>query len=306
MNSIKRILVAAGDADMAGRAVARAAMLSVELHAETLELLEIRDTRLGLATPATSTLSTHVDMPALAVLAGTSLHGTRLPVQSGDLACMRSIREGRRAWAITGRAKEIGADLTVVAARRRKRMADFFAQDGVDETMHLSERPLLVVRSRPESGYARVLVATDFSGHAADAARVALLIAPGAHFTMLHACHLHEDKPAALGLAGEHIESRQIRACEQARAELGRFISGLGPRKQLIARSVHYGLPLPVIREYARRLRPDLIVIGKRGRSDAAGLLPGRVATRLAGQVPCDLLIVAAHDIDRWHDRPAA
>lgn len=52
------------------------------------------------------------------------------------------------------------------------------------------------------------------------------------------------------------------------------------------------GDPAEMILEAAGRLKPDLIVVGRRGRGRLTGLLLGSVSQKLASLSPCAVLIV--------------
>ena len=56
----------------------------------------------------------------------------------------------------------------------------------------------------------------------------------------------------------------------------------------------HSGLgdPAGYILDLARHEKPDLIVVGRRGRGQLAGLLMGSVSQKLATLAPCEVLVV--------------
>jgi nucleotide-binding universal stress UspA family protein len=188
MHRIQTILVATDYSEQARGAETRAAMLSVELKATTLEILAVQETRMGLNTPATASQSTGLDVAAIDRV----LVENRLPVSLSQsvetLQCVRSLAVGKPASAIARRADEMGADLTIVAARSKKFVPDYFTRDDNDELVRLCTRPVLLVHTDPERAYAKVLVAVDFSEESKEVARYALAVAPSAHFTFLHAC----------------------------------------------------------------------------------------------------------------------
>lgn len=53
-----------------------------------------------------------------------------------------------------------------------------------------------------------------------------------------------------------------------------------------------WGDPAEVLIEIAKRVRPDAIVIGRRGRGRLAGLLLGSVSQKVASLAPCVVIVV--------------
>lgn len=301
MDRIRKILVATDYSDDARAAKTRAAMLSVELKADLLELMTVKGTRMGLGTPAT--LSSNVEV--LSDAAPSLLAGPAASHPGPN--CVRTIRTGNPASAIVERANEMGAELTVVASRRRKFLADIFARHNSNELIRLSNRPVLLVNREPKDAYRNVLVAIDFSDESREAARMALAVAPVAHFIFLHVFRLAgEEMMLETGVPLDVIHGYRQRAREIARAKLNSFIDSLGPRRQLISRSVQHGPPSAVISLRARELKADLIAVGKHGKSRFAALLLGSVTQRLVEQGQCDLLVVNSPYVDDWDLPPAA
>jgi nucleotide-binding universal stress UspA family protein len=307
MHRIQTILVATDYSEQARRAETRAAMLSVELKASTLEILAVQETRMGLNTPATASQSSELDIGSV----DNVLVENRLPVsliQSVEtLQCIRSLVVGKPASAIARRADELDADLTIVAARSKTFVPDFFTRDHNDELVRLCARPVLLVHEDPARAYTKVLVAVDFSEESKEAARYALAMAPSAHFTFLHACLVPEEGiMRESGLNTEAMNASRMAICEKARGELNLFIAQLGPRKQLITRAIHYGQTVPVLCDYAKRMRADLVAFGRHGRSRFVERLLGSTAQRLMDRANCDLLVASTALPGGWDDRPAA
>lgn len=296
MDRIRKILVATDYSEDARRAETRAAMLSVELKSETLELMTVDCMRIDLRTPAA--LPAEIAEGESAALPGWPEDGP---------ACVRSIRAGNAPHAIVGRAKEIRAGLIVVAARGKRFFADLFRRHNNDELIRLTDRPVLLVCSEPDDAYQRVLVAIDFSEESKAAARAALAIAPSAHFTFLHVFRVpDEDMMRESGVSLDLIHGYRIRAREAARTKLNDFIDSLGPRKQLISRTIQHGLPASVIGAHARQLNADLIALGKHGKPCFVEFLLGSVTRRVLDQGWCDLLVTTAVESENADFPPAA
>ena len=70
--------------------------------------------------------------------------------------------------------------------------------------------------------------------------------------------------------------------------EATRMLAALGPR---VAGRVVDGDPKQVLVDIARTENADLLVVGSRGRTGVARLLLGSVASHVAGNAPCSVLI---------------
>ncbi|WP_420475478.1 universal stress protein [Noviherbaspirillum sp. ST9] len=298
MDRIRKILVATDYSEDARRAEMRAAMLSIELKAETLELMTVDCTKIDLRAPAAT--------PEKSVAcAGDSVALPGWP-EDGP-ACVRSIRAGSAPQAIVGRAMESRAGLIVVAARGKRFFADLFRRHNNDELIRLADRPVLLVCSEPNDAYKRVLVAIDFSEESKEAARAALAVAPSAHFTFLHVFRVpDEDMMRETGVSLDRIHGYRIRARDAARIKLNAFIDSLGPKKQLISRSIQHGVPAPVIGAQAKQLNADLIALGKHGKPRFVEFLLGSVTRRVVDQGWCDLLVTTAMEPEGIDLPPAA
>lgn len=282
VNRIRRILVATDRSEAAQCAEMRAAMLGTELNAAVHEFSPAQEAKAGRR--VATALVTVVDIRRTPAIAGRTAADT-----------------------IIMHANDMDADLTVVAARERRLLDGIFAEHGDDELVRLSHRPILLVRSDASGSYRKVLVAVDFSVEAREAARMALAIAPSAHFIFLHAFRVpHEEMMQQAGVSLEVIYGHRTQAREAARAALNSFIEGLGPRRQLISRSIQHGSPAMVINAQARQLDADLIAMGKHGRSRFVELLLGSVARSVMVQSGCDVLFASQNGQPDWDQPPAA
>jgi nucleotide-binding universal stress UspA family protein len=302
MDRVKTILVAGDDSVHAQHAKSRAAMLAAELNADTVEMMSVCDAN----AEQNPFASLQHDM-ACAVGYDVAMGNNRAAIPALFLQDVTPIQKHapgskNRPAAIAQRANRIGADLTVVAARRERLLAGLIARFRNDELIRLSNRPILLVNREPDSAYRKVLVAVDFSAESQQAARLALAVAPGAHFTFLHVFHVAEaGMMSAYGVSMDIIHAYRIAAREEARVRLNSFIDRLGPRKQLIYRAIKYGSPGPAIHAHAKEINADLIVVGKHGKSRLIDLFLGSVTQRLIDRGECDLLVTTSP----YEDEPA-
>jgi len=278
MDRIKTILVATDHTAHSRRAELRAAMLGVELKVETIEVMSTQPE----AAPA--------------------LHRA-----TGTDGQARTRRTYGAPTDIAGRAEKIHADLTVVAARRENFFAGLVARFRNDELIRRSERPVLLVNREAVKPYKKVVVGVDFSAESRQAARVALALAPTAHFTFLHAFRVaNEEMMLAHEVPASTIHEYRIHARNAARLKLNGFIDALGPRRQFISRSIEHGLAGPTIDALAKEIDADLIALGKHGKSRFVELFLGSVTQRLSEIDHCDLLVTTTPYEDDPDLPPAA
>lgn len=295
MNHVRTILVATDHSAFARRAEVRAGMLGSELNADTVEVMSAR---YGKPVPASSAAPAAPAAEAVTLQgAGVALRETlaaapALLLRRADPAGSRTPRAGIAPAAIVERAKDMAADLTVVAGKPDSFFAGIATRFRNEELIRISERPVLLVNREPEQAYRNVLVGIDFSQESRHAARVALAVAPAAQFTFLHVFRvIDEGMMLEHGVSINTIHGYRMQAREAARVKLNSFIEALGPRRQLISRALEHGVPGPVIHGQAQGMHADLVVVGKHGKSRIADFFLGSVTAHLIGHGRCDLLV---------------
>lgn len=296
MSSTRNVLVATDLSERAARAETRAAILCADQQCDTLELLIVKEAGLpdSLARVMNSTPAS-----AEALLVDRTVRQmqpvfSRLQDNYG-VRCAHTVRFGHPAAEIVSRADEMPADLTVIGAHGGNFFTDIFLGNTADKMIRMSRRPLLVVKNEPEQAYRKILVPVDFSEDSLRAAHMALRIAPDAHITFLHAFDVwFEGEMQYANVSQDVINQYRVQAHEQARQEMNQFISDLEAGDWLLSRTITYGLPAPVIHEHATVMKPDLIVMGKHGRSRIEELLIGSVTRETIHRTPYDILVVPA------------
>lgn len=292
MHDIRKILLATSQNQQSRNAELRAALLSAQLDVGAFDMIALRHSRRGVGTPVTTFSHLEVGCGALRAWVAGERRPFVLPDHPDAVEALWNVEPTSPASVVVGRAEEMAADLTILAPQRRNAFLKLIAGSDSDEIVRRSRNAVLVVHREPAEAYQRVLVAVDFSQDAFDAARIALALAPGAHFTFLHAYRLPDE-----GLMREFevpasvIEAYLLRGIDSARERLSAWIDALKPMRQPRARAVHSGFPVPVIRSCARRIGADLIVAGRQGHGRSARDALGEVARRLGRDADCDVLI---------------
>lgn len=147
----------------------------------------------------------------------------------------------------------------------------------------------------------KVLVATDGSAVAIDAARVALgLLREGAEVVLATVVQNYEDPLEMAGgfegplITPEEAEAEFQRQQAEGRAALDRTRAALGGEVE--ARLVPTDSdPGHAIVEMAGEIRPDLIVLGSVEKGFFLRLLAGSVSEYVVRHAPCPVLVVPHH-----------
>ncbi|HJV76208.1 MAG TPA: universal stress protein [Noviherbaspirillum sp.] len=296
MENLKHLLVATDFSERAAKAETRAAMLCSELHCHSLELLNVQPAAID---PVLVFAMDHSNSDGAELI----VHGAEHELEQKSMQlkeihqvdAARNMRFGDPATEILARTEEIPADLTIIGAHGGNPLTDLFVGNTADKLVCNATRPLLIVKRKPDHRYESVLVTVDFSEDSVLAARMALKVAPAAHIVFLHAFTVpFEGYMHAGGIESDVIYQYRVKAAEEARCKLNRFIDELGPRTQLLSRTIAFGHPVAVISEAISSMKPQLIVLGKHGRSHVEEFVLGSVTRRIVDQAECDVLVTTA------------
>ncbi len=171
------------------------------------------------------------------------------------------------------------ARLAVVGVHQPKSAIErFLLGTTAERVLRSANRPVLVVRRRSVRPYANVLVPVDFSKVTPHQFGALREFVPGAKVTVLHV------------LPAETV--RNVAAESRQRADVLRLAAKAGLRKGAVAFAVETGDPREAILRSEREIRPDLLVLGTRGRSGLSRLLLGSVAEHVIRGTSTDVLAV--------------
>ena len=190
--------------------------------------------------------------------------------------------------AIVRRALKTGADLIIAECHAGARVAPGLLRLADWELLRLSAVPVLLVKRTRPYHHPTVVMALDPS-HAfakpakldAEIVRVGSAVSAGLR-GKLHAVHAFATAPT-----GSRV---QTAAAAGARSGLDQALrtTGIAPG----CRHLVPGDPTLAVRDTARRLAADIVVVGAVSRSGLKRAFIGNTAERLLDCLPCDLLIV--------------
>lgn len=295
MYETRKMLLATSDALSSHHGELRAALVSAALELQAFEIVSVK--RAPLLFGAAPIKFSHIEVRGHALSAWRDgvRQSIRVHADADALDPLWKAVPGTAAETVVEMARTTGADLTVFAPHHQNALAKMLVPSGSRDIVRHSRNNLLVVHKEPRDVYRKVLVAVDFSAECYAAARVALALAPSAHFTFVHAYRLPDlELMRELELSPAVIGSYLAQGCESAWEALNAWIDDLGPFTQPWVGAVHSGLPVPVISASARQLDADLIVVGRQGRTRKSHFGLGDVARRLSTQAPCDVLVGAS------------
>jgi nucleotide-binding universal stress UspA family protein len=209
------------------------------------------------------------------------------------LGCAIDVRYGRPPAQIAAAARELDADLLVVGAHGAHTARDLAMGSTAQKLLRIAPCPLLVVKRPPLLNYRTVLLPTDFSAPAAQAAEAARALLPDATFHFVHAFELPYD--GLMRYAGvDDATVQTYRAAAQAAlaARLTAVATAFDvPPGRAIAH-VRHGYAPTRIDEWIVELAADLVAIAAHGKSELEAAFLGSVSAHVVQTAPCDVLLV--------------
>lgn len=167
----------------------------------------------------------------------------------------------------------------------------------LDQAVHGSVSPLLVVKQAPVRPYERVLVAIDLSPRSKPLIDFAGRFSTPTVLKLFHAVDTIEDtRLRSVNVSPEAIQAHRFGSRRQARDRLAQLIGALdtpppGSQGHPLAYDVGNGDPAYSAALHQQATQAELVVVGQRRRSPWAQFFTGSVAQRLARWSAGDVLI---------------
>jgi len=181
------------------------------------------------------------------------------------------------------------ADLLVVGAHGRHMLKDLFLGATAEQLLWYVNVPTLVVRNDRSEAYRQILVAADFTAETETALSRVSSWFPDARVRVVHVVDSRSlERLQDAGLSWAAMEKERD---ESAQAQLEEMVTNAGLDPDQVEMLVLHGHPVEEIRKQVDDMGADLVVMGGRGHSRLANWVPGRVASRLVHQLPCDVML---------------
>jgi nucleotide-binding universal stress UspA family protein len=225
------------------------------------------------------------------------LEETAARVRAAGIAVDLEVPIGVPSQSIIRVAEEEHADLLVLGTRGLTGITHLLLGSTAERVVQRAPCPVLTVHP-DDRGYGTpvrsILVPTDFSPHAEEAARVAraCLCAAGApaKLVLLHAYHLPIEYTAYGPIPTSVRFLEDVGADAQERLDL--LAAGMARQGLAVEAVTREGYAPDVIVDEARARGADLIAMGTHGRTGLAHLLLGSTAERVVQHAPCPVITV--------------
>lgn len=160
-----------------------------------------------------------------------------------------------------------------------------------------STKPVWIVASHTEVAFRSIVCPVDFSSASRRALRNAIHLSRrfGARLQVVHVSRPPSLLTAFLTLGEEDAEGRR----KAAALELDEFLKGFDFHRIDWERRLLEGQPAEAICQTARESQADLLVLGSVGHTGLSHILMGRVATKIAADLPCSMITVKGEDAVR-------
>lgn len=212
----------------------------------------------------------------------------------GGVRCFPEVVEGDPFDGILRSAGSIRPDLIVMGQYRRQMLRDILVGTTIERVVRAGSFPVLMVNNEALRRYERVVAAVDMSDTSARALLVALKtglleVAP----TLVHAFEAPAKGNMKLGDAQTTAIDEYVAAeRSQARRHLTEFLTAHDLQHRDWPMLMEEGRPSEVLSRAVREKRPDLLVMGTRGRSKVITALIGSVTEECLRSFDVDVLAV--------------
>jgi nucleotide-binding universal stress UspA family protein len=215
-----------------------------------------------------------------------------------QIAVNERVVSGRPVDEIARVGEELEADLIVTGTLGGGPFRSHFIGSTAERVVRKSGRPVLMVRQLAHEPYRRVLVAVDFSRWTAPSLAIAAVVAPEAHFVLVHCVNVpFEGRMRLAGVSERALEKYRTDARNEANRRFAELAaqSGLPDDRWTAVAPMRLDPWMAIVGEEQEQ-DCDLIVIGKHGRNAVEELLLGSTTNMVIAESSTDVLVSAQAD----------
>lgn len=200
------------------------------------------------------------------------------------------VLDGEPGAAIVDFARQVVADLIVVATPREGQVRELFIGSTALRILRTAPCPVVVARARIATHYQRALVAVELDDAGQRVAHAASAWLAGANIDLVHAYRVPQE--GQMRTRGGVNEEEITKLREFVRADHAEKLNVY--RVALPNATIHleHGWAASVILDLALRLRPDILVLSKHRGSSKEERIFGSVTQFLLYECPTDILLV--------------
>jgi universal stress protein E len=279
-----RILCATDLLPKTESALDRAGMLAAQLHAD-LTLLHV-------VVPTESERMPKEDIQRATEHLESQ---TAAPVWHHGCSPQLRVRSGSVEQNVIATTKELDADLVVLGPHRKQPVRDGLASTLADRLLREVVCPVLIVYRMPWHGYRKVLLALDSSDASVTAVRAAeeLILDKAARAWVVHAYQpRYEAMMTSAGVAAKLIDAYSNACKREAGSRLQDLLTTVSNNSFRYELILENATTTAAVQGVVSRLRPDLLVVGTRGRRRFRRALLGSFASRILAGAGSDVLAV--------------
>jgi nucleotide-binding universal stress UspA family protein len=289
-----KILVGTDQSAAADLAVERASALA-EQHGGELLVISVLDLEAAGASRPRSSTAPAERPPATLWERETARLSARVDaaVDGRKVKPRVALEGGKPFLTILRRAQSEDVDVIVVGAHGRDFLRDLFLGSTAEKILRKGDRPVLVVKNKPQGPYRRVLIPVDFSETSRRALEAAVRAAPDAELHVLHVYHpWYEDRLASAGVEPAEVERYHEEQMREVHKQMDEFLRGSSLAGRPVERLIKLGYPSEAIRNSADEFAVDLIAIGTHGRTLLHSWLIGSVTVHILNEARSDVLAI--------------
>lgn len=211
------------------------------------------------------------------------------------------VRYGKPFVEVIKAAKEIEADIIVIASHRMKGMGHVISSSVSEKVVRKAHCPVFVIKKEEFTGFQRIIVPIDFSDCSRIALEYAIAIAK-AHNGKLTILHVYDEaffEPYIRAANSQEEADEIVRKIEEINENnYNEFLKKVDLTGVEYEKLLKEGVPSNEIVGIARQQDAQLIVMGTHGRSGLKHILIGSDAEEVVREAPCNIIVVKPEKFD--------